>query len=96
MVKPTGGRGNKAPYETTHLRVPVPIKSEVEALIDNYRNNLLTGKECDTIEKSLTSLEEAKEVAKKIVKSKKSAKESMARLLSAVYKTIVTLDDLTV
>lgn len=37
MVKPVGGRGNKAPYESTHVRVPVPIKSQVQALIDEFR-----------------------------------------------------------
>lgn len=32
-----GGRGLKAPYETTLIRVPLPIKDEVQKLIDNYK-----------------------------------------------------------
>jgi hypothetical protein len=42
MNKPTGGRGKKAPYETTHVRIPVDLKSKVEELVEAYRNNELT------------------------------------------------------
>jgi hypothetical protein len=38
MVKPVGGRGIKAPYKTTHVRVPIPVKHEVERLIEQFRN----------------------------------------------------------
>jgi hypothetical protein len=38
MVKPVGGRGHKAPYETTVIRIPVDIKSEVDRLVDNFRD----------------------------------------------------------
>jgi len=43
MTKPLGGRGQKAPYETVQVRCPVPIKSEVEALISQYRESVLAG-----------------------------------------------------
>jgi hypothetical protein len=39
MKKPVGGRGKKAPYETTHVRVPVNIKPQVEKLIQEFRDN---------------------------------------------------------
>jgi hypothetical protein len=39
MNKPIGGRGKKAPYETTHVRIPVDLKSQVEELVENYRNS---------------------------------------------------------
>jgi hypothetical protein len=39
MDKPIGGRGKKAPYETTHVRIPVDLKSQVEKLVEDYRNN---------------------------------------------------------
>lgn len=96
MSKPLGGRGVKAPYTSTHMRVPLPLKPEFEARIESYRENLLTGKNSDTIEKSLTSLPEAVEAAKSLVKSKKSARKSMARLLTAIYGTPVSFDDLAV
>jgi hypothetical protein len=39
MNKPIGGRGKKAPYETTHVRVPVDLKPQIEKLIEEYREN---------------------------------------------------------
>lgn len=43
MARPLGGRGKKAPYATAMVRVPVPIKSDVEKLIAQYRTELLGG-----------------------------------------------------
>jgi hypothetical protein len=40
MEKPKGGRGKKAPYQTTHIRVPLPLKAEIEKLIEDYRRSL--------------------------------------------------------
>ena len=36
MSKPVGGRGNLAPYKSTHVRVPEPIKDRVENLKKLY------------------------------------------------------------
>ena len=38
MVEFKGGRGKKAPYEQTHLRVPLPVRERVQAIINSYRN----------------------------------------------------------
>ena len=38
MNKPKGGRGKRAPYETTVVRVPDPVLEQVEAICDAYRN----------------------------------------------------------
>src|SRR5436190_15826976 len=38
MNKPVGGRGVKAPYKSTHVRIPEPIKGRVEQLKDAYLN----------------------------------------------------------
>ena len=32
-----GGRGQKAPYISTHLRVPARIKSSIQKIIDIYK-----------------------------------------------------------
>jgi hypothetical protein len=45
MVKPRGGRGKRAPYETTQMRVPIPIKTQLESLIADYRERVLLGTE---------------------------------------------------
>lgn len=36
MSKPIGGRGHLAPYKSTHVRVPEPIKDRVENLKKLY------------------------------------------------------------
>lgn len=38
MSKAKGGRGQKLPYEQTHIRVPLPIRDRVQRIIDSYRN----------------------------------------------------------
>jgi hypothetical protein len=43
MDKPKGGRGHRAPYRTTHLRVPEPIKDELQTRIDQWREDYLSG-----------------------------------------------------
>ncbi|MFN7662109.1 MAG: hypothetical protein ACK5PQ_00030 [Alphaproteobacteria bacterium] len=43
MDKPKGGRGHKAPYRTTHLRVPDPIKDDLQSIIDQWRADYLNG-----------------------------------------------------
>ena len=40
MEKPKGGRGKKAPYKTEQMRVPTPIKDQVNALIAKFRDSL--------------------------------------------------------
>lgn len=87
MNKPIGGRGKKAPYESTHVRVPLPIKSEVEMLIAQFREG---GNE-ETEQNSLASLEEALQIAGFILKQKKGAKISLEKLLTSIYKVPVTL-----
>ena len=141
----TGGRGNQAPYETTHVRIPVPIKELVQAASKYYRETLFlptlkmvtplaTGDDDDqedddqeddnrsdptdleTIQSqaqmiqsyaseihylkhkidelnSLTTLDDAKQTAKTILKAKKSASQSVAKLLTSIYQVEITTDD---
>jgi hypothetical protein len=86
MSKPVGGRGNKAPYETTHVRVPMPIKPEIERLIEEFRKGRTQQQE-----NSLTSLEDAVETAKELLKQKKSARVSLEKLLTSIYGKNVEL-----
>jgi len=37
--KQIGGRGKRAPYETTHVRIPVDLKPQIEKMIEDYRNS---------------------------------------------------------
>lgn len=43
MVKPKGGRGYKAPYETHQIRVPDPIAPQVHSLVERYQDYLVDG-----------------------------------------------------
>lgn len=89
-LKPKGGRGLKAPYESTHIRVPVPLKAEVEALIERYRESVLTGS--DTPDQSgLYTYEQAIELAHEVLKQKKSARHSLEKLLTGIYGRETTL-----
>ena len=45
-----GGRGHKAPYKTTHQRIPVPIKPVVEKIIKAYRAAYAEGLEENALE----------------------------------------------
>lgn len=92
MSKPKGGRGHVAPYQTTHLRVPVPIKADLEKIIEDYREAVLKGDEF--IKEQLPSLEQAKLKSKEILKSKKGAKKSIIMLLTSLYNTKVVETDL--
>ena len=90
MPKPKGGRGQTAPYETTHVRVPVPLKAEVDRMIEEYRNFVLSGEETETKKRQI-ELDEAISVAQSILKQKKSAKQSAEKLLTALYGEEVKL-----
>ena len=94
MSKPVGGRGKVAPYETTHVRVPVPIKEAVNKLVNEYRESLLSDNNYGNNNPKILAFDEALEISRKILKSKKGAKESMSKLLTAIYSQQVNLSDL--
>jgi len=88
--KPKGGRGHTAPYTTTHLRVPTAIKEQLQLAVDNYKELVLSGEvdpdqKIDLWETKISNKDEAVEIARGILKGKKSAKESMTKLLTALY-----------
>lgn len=81
-----GGRGVKAPYESTHVRIPVPIKDKVEQLSQAYKDGKL-----DELEPQFMSLENAVEIARSLLTHRKSARVSMEKLLKEIYGEDVTL-----
>lgn len=97
---PKGGRGKKAPYKTTHTRIPLALKPAVERAVAEFRELALNG-EIDPEfpisqtgelhlkkpepNKLLTSLEEATEIAEKLLRQKKSARKTVEKLLQALY-----------
>lgn len=101
MTKFKGGRGKKAPYETTVVRVPIPIVPQVEQMIEDYRILAIEGETSEfqkhpEVAASVTpiSYSQALQQARQIVKSKKSAAESLAKLLQVLYGGTVSKTDL--
>lgn len=92
MTRPIGGRGHKAPYETTHLRIPVPLKPNIEKLIEDYRLLVIDGIEPE--KDDLLPLADAIEMCRKMVKAKKSKLEDFSKLLTAIYKAEINKEDL--
>jgi hypothetical protein len=92
MNKPLGGRGKKAPYETTHLRIPVPIKADIEKLIENYRLSVIDGIESE--DNGLMSVEDAKLLTRKLIKAKTSKIDTLTKLLTSIYRVEITKDEL--
>lgn len=100
MRKPVGGRGKVAPYQTTHIRVPVPIKQNIQLIVDDYIQQVVSGQmhpERDAVinnvfwDRKMPSKDEAVQLAKEILKQKKSAKQSIAKLLTVLYGEKITL-----
>ena len=92
MNKPLGGRGKKAPYETTHLRIPLPIKTDIEKLIENYRLSVIDG--IETHDNGLMSVEDAKLLTRKLIKSKTSKIDTLIKLLTSIYGVEISKDEL--
>jgi len=104
MTYTKGGRGVKAPYESTHARIPAPLKETVQALSKAYAESLNVQNALESLVKveqtenlltdnpiKLLTSNEAIELAKAILVSKKSARLSMAKLLTAIYGEEIVL-----
>jgi hypothetical protein len=98
-----GGRGKKAPYQSTHVRVPEPIKPAVEALIERFRllvveEGLTTDDAASQVEAQpqadCYSKEQIIEAARYGLRSKKGAWRSVEKMLTALFGEEVIISDL--
>jgi hypothetical protein len=87
MNKPLGGRGKKAPYETTVVRVPTDLMSAIDEMVESYRMSAMKGESLQVSEKSKFAIsvigvtyQEVIQETFKILRLKKSASESISRL----------------
>lgn len=101
MDKPKGGRGLKAPYTTVVMRVPSPIASKIEVLIETYRAKSLAGEitqddllKFDSFRTSYSAVPKvtAIEEANKLIKSRKTKREIIVKLLQLLYPDIKSED----
>jgi hypothetical protein len=90
---PRGGRGQRAPYETTTVRVPKPILSDVEQLIGQYRAQVLGGENMVSDQK--LDLEAAIIKSQELLGDKKASKKvTIKKLLEAIYGQQIKLENL--
>lgn len=92
MSKPKGGRGKKVPYTSVTVRIPEDLKDTVESLVEDYRQFILDG--IDSQESEVMPLADAIELSKKLLRSKTAKSDTVGKLLTAIYKTEVTKQDL--
>lgn len=94
----------KSTTSSSHSSLQLACKPELEVNFDNETKSILPtsdnvtesiwGSEHQTLTQSIPDLKEALAQALTIVKAKKSARESIARLLSKLYSVQVSPDDL--
>ena len=86
MNKPKGGRGKRAPYETTVVRVPNPVLEQVEEICDAYRSG-----EVLLEQKPVTDFESIREQVDQWRKNAKVGKDKLQNLLQLIYGVDITL-----
>jgi hypothetical protein len=86
VSKPKGGRGKKAPYETTVMRIPDPVVDLVEDICDAYRDGTF-----DPEQKPVTDFSEIRDQINEWRKQAKVGKEKLQNLLQIIYGVDVEL-----
>jgi hypothetical protein len=55
MSKPVGGRGHKAPYETTIVRIPIDVKPQIDEIVERFRSGNLELAQTDSSDNNIIS-----------------------------------------
>jgi hypothetical protein len=92
MNKSKGGRGNKLPYNSVTVRIPENLKSQVENLVNDYRQFILDGVE--TNNDNIPSIDEIKQLSKQLLKSRATRKDIVIKLVMSIYGIEITDNDL--
>lgn len=82
LSKPKGGRGHVVPYQTTHVRIPVPLKGLVTQLTCQYWDS----GNIPSLDKPVNKLsrDEILEKLEPIRKTKKIGKDTINQILDIV------------
>lgn len=92
MNKSKGGRGKKLPYNSVTVRIPENLKSQVEDLVNDYRQFILDGIEINN--DNIPSIDEIKELSKQLLKSRATRKDIVIKLVMSIYGIEITDNDL--
>jgi hypothetical protein len=85
VSKPVGGRGKKAPYETTTIRVPKDLVPIIDNLVEQYRQEVI--KQSSDLESLLKRFSETKQEIIEI------RKEDFIKCLSGLSQQIVEIKE---
>jgi len=69
MSKPLGGRGHKAPYQTTTVRIPIDVREQVNKIVERFRSGDLelvknADSDNDKVSRLTLIIERYKEISK--------------------------------
>lgn len=92
MNKSKGGRGKKLPYNSVTVRIPENLKSQVENLVNDYRQFILDG--IETNNDNIPSIDEIKELSKQLLKSRATRKDIVIKLVMSIYGIEITDNNL--
>lgn len=92
MDKPKGGRGKKAPYETTIKRIPIELESQIESMIESYRLKVIDGIESQ--DTGIMPIEKTKELSRKLLRAKTSKIDTIIKLVTSIYGVEISKDEL--
>lgn len=101
MVRPKGGRGHPSPYESTHVRLPVPLKPAISRVVDRWYAlvdaDVVSPTEniesvAEIFGNDVLPYDDAVQEAHRILSQKKNAKISLGKLLTAIYQEETRFD----
>lgn len=75
-----GGRGKKAPWETTMVRTPEAIKTDVQLLVDDWKLSQVDP--TYQRQRQIVSVDDARLIVEKVLSRKKSARVSVLAVLA--------------
>lgn len=86
MAVNKGGRGKKSPYESKVVRIPQPLEEKVNQLVQDFHDGKTLDDSSNSLMDYLADVDSAISLAKDILKSKKSAKISLQKFISNLYR----------
>jgi hypothetical protein len=92
MNKSKGGRGKKLPYNSVTVRIPENLKTQVEDLVNDYRQFILDG--IETNNNNIPSIDEIKQLSKQLLKTRATRKDIVIKLVMSIYGIEITDSDL--
>lgn len=85
MDKHKGGRGVKAPYTSRTVRVPDPIREQVDKVIESFYSEAVVETGSNTILQADEAIVKARQILVQNKTSKRSTQYCLEKLLQVIY-----------